>query len=163
MTTPPSKPRKKQIEEAAINGAYGTMRNCFALGAQWADANPIRTEAGEAGDEAEAEAYAASIHSEGWSWRKLGFLAGRKGMVPDWKTQAGVYLSHRDHVRLVAEAVKAAAPELARIKFYADQYIQAYAPDFFNEPDGFTPKLDMNSAALVRRTLLKILNPRSGE
>lgn len=49
--------------------------------------------------------------------------------------------------------------ELERMKYWMNQYLQAYAPDFFNEPEGFTPKLDMNSAALVRRTLLKILNP----
>lgn len=49
--------------------------------------------------------------------------------------------------------------ELERMKYWMNQYLQAYAPDLFNEPEGFTPKLDMNSAALVRRTLLKILNP----
>lgn len=43
------------------------------------------------------------------------------------------------------------------IRYWIDQYLQAYAPDFFEEPPGFIPKLDMNSAALVRRTLTRIL------
>lgn len=51
--------------------------------------------------------------------------------------------------------------ELTRIKFDIDQFIQAYAPDFFSEPEGFTPKLDMNSAAMVRYVLKKILTPEA--
>jgi len=47
--------------------------------------------------------------------------------------------------------------EKTRIRFFANEYFQAYAPDFFNEPPDFTPKLDMNSAALVRLVLEKIL------
>lgn len=101
--------------------------------------------------------------------------SARKGMVPAAEVEnlvklhrlkdldANAFIPSQVHVALVSEAVRAAAPELARIKFDAGQYLQAYAPDFFDEPEGFTPKLDMNSAALVRRTLLKILNPGSGE
>lgn len=97
--------------------------------------------------------------------------SARKGMVPAAEVEnlvklhrlkdldANAFIPSQVHVALVSEAVRAAAPELARIKFDAGQYLQAYAPDFFDEPEGFTPKLDMNSAALVRRTLLKILNP----
>jgi hypothetical protein len=47
--------------------------------------------------------------------------------------------------------------EISRVKYEINQYLEAYAPDFFNEPECFKPKLDMNSAALVRRTLKLIL------
>jgi len=49
--------------------------------------------------------------------------------------------------------------ERERMRFEMNQFILAYAPDFFSEPDGFTPKLDINSAAMVRIVLGKLITP----
>ena len=75
-------------------------------------------------------------------------------------TQGAVHCMHGNLIEAEPSASdERESSELERMKYWMNQYLQAYAPDFFNEPEGFTPKLDMNSAALVRRTLLKILNP----
>jgi hypothetical protein len=47
--------------------------------------------------------------------------------------------------------------ENERLRREMKEFIEAYAPDFFDEPSDFKPKIDMNSAAIVRRTLNLIL------
>lgn len=140
--------RKKQIEEAAqkyliLCGPVFSTEYNFSHGAEWADANPLpKKELGWMGldqDGNEASMDAPDVEEMDYKAWLLSELA-------------------KYHPAPSASDERESS-ELERMKYWMNQYLQAYAPDFFNEPEGFTPKLDMNSAALVRRTLLKILNP----
>lgn len=163
--------RKKLDEIAAKNRA-----------AVYPDANPLAT----TDDERDAQSWLDLAPSHSRTCQDA-FVAGRKGMVCASEVkrlrallaQARPVLekarnecklferavqmakADRDGLKedmkgMIAEAVRS---ERERLKFEADQYIQAYAADFFNEPPGFKPKLDMNSAAIVRFVLRKIFSP----
>jgi hypothetical protein len=184
--------RNQQIKDAA-RAAYpqlvetDSFLKCFRKGAEWADANRPTTNviekvldqahercnqwrtvsesppAPSQDDERDAHEYALKLPAipdgapeairRGIIFRA--FLAGRKGMVP---------ASQYEAVKNGYESLKTVrAAEVERLRFDMNEYIKAYAPDFFDEPEGFTPKLDMNSAALVRTVLSKLLTPKEGE
>jgi hypothetical protein len=82
----------------------------------------------------------------------------RGGEVKTTKDQRQ-YLAENIHKDL--DDIDELEAENDRLRAEMREFIEAYAPDFFNEPFGFKPKLDMNSAALVRRTLLLILKEQS--
>lgn len=157
----PTDRRKEEIEKAARHYAEsqfyydtdedkGIAFQAFCEGVEWNHANPapsqgVREDRATHDDERDAARAIEQACAEFGDWGRWSEGDKEDTRESYWK----IY-------RLARKGMVPAA-EVERLKYWINQFMQAYAADFFDEPEGFTPKLDMNSAALVRRTLTKIL------